>query len=143
MDDFWFGLGFLCSDMKFNVNVQKSATSVVGFRVNRSISFRSYIKQQQHKSENRFSFVNKVLESFDLPYDKKITKRSEVEKWMTMINHLKLESRLSDRVGYLRLKWVIENPPPYSPSTFEDFVDWIKALEVQSDIKEQRGLIDE
>lgn len=122
-DDFWFALGYLCSDIKFNFNMQKSATSVNGFKLLRSISFRSYIKQQQRESENGFSFLNEVLESFDLPYDKKITTRSEVEKWMTMISHLKLENRLYDRVGYLHLKWVIENPPP---SDYDEFTEWVK-----------------
>ena len=134
-DDFWFALGYLCSDMKFNFSMQKSATSVNGFKVLRSISFRSYIKQQHVKHENAFLFLNEVLTSFDLAYDKKITTGPDVRKWMTMISHLKLESRLADRVGYFHLKWVIENDPP---SDYEGFIEWVKIADKSlSHIKEQ------
>ena len=125
-DNFWFGLGFICADIQFNFSMQKSASSVNGFRILRSISFRSYKKQQQNKSENSFLFLNEVLEKFGLPYDEKITKTKEIEKWMTMISHFKLQDRLSDRQGYLNLKWVLENPPP---TGFESFVEWVKEVE--------------
>lgn len=122
-DNFWFGLGFLCSDMKFNFSLQKNASMVNGFRVLRSISFRSYKKQQQNKSENGFLFLNEVLEKFDLPYKAKLTRAGDVEKWMTMIAHFKLQDRLTDKRGYENLKWVLDNPPP---SKYEDFVKWVE-----------------
>tara|TARA_R100001163_G_scaffold9104_4_gene8799 strand:+ start:2777 stop:3178 length:402 start_codon:yes stop_codon:yes gene_type:complete len=125
-DNFWFGLGFICADIQFNFSMQKSASSVNGFRILRSISFRSYKKQQQNKNENAFLFLNEVLEKFGLPYDERITKTKEIEKWMTMISHFKLQDRLSDRQGYLNLKWVLENPPP---TGFESFVEWVKEVE--------------
>ena len=125
-DNFWFGLGFICADIQFNFSMQKSASSVNGFRILRSISFRSYKKQQQNKNENAFLFLNEVLEKFGLPYDERITKTKEIEKWMTIISHFKLQDRLSDRQGYLNLKWVLENPPP---TGFESFVEWVKEVE--------------
>ena len=134
-DNFWFGLGFLCADLKFNFSIQKSASSANGFRVLRSISFRSYIKQQQSKSENGFLFLNEVLEKFGLPFDERVTKQKDIEKWMTMIAHFKLEDRLLDRDGYLSLKWVLDNPPP---KEYETFVEWVKnADERLSHLKEQ------
>jgi hypothetical protein len=121
-DNFWFGLGFLCADLKFNFSIQKSASS-------------SHIKQQQSETENRFLFLNEVLERFDLPYREKMSRADEVNKWMTMIGHFKLEDRLVDKEGYLSLKWVIDNPPPRD---YEAFVEWVKkADERLSDIKEQ------
>ena len=134
-DNFWFGLGFLCADLKFNFSIQKSASSVNGFRVLRSISFRSYKKQQQSKNEDAFLFLNEVLERFDLPYREKMSKADEVNKWMTMIGHFKLEDRLVDNEGYLSLRWVIDNPPPRD---YEAFIEWVKKADNRlSDIKEQ------
>ena len=109
--------------MKFNFSLQKNASMVNGFRVLRSISFRSYKKQQQNKSENGFLFLNEVLEKFDLPYKAKLTRAGDVEKWMTMIAHFKLQDRLTDKRGYENLKWVLDNPPP---SKYEDFVRWVE-----------------
>ena len=134
-DNFWFGLGFLCADLKFNFSIQKNASSANGFRVLRSISFRSHIKQQQSETENRFLFLNEVLERFDLPYREKMSRADEVNKWMTMIGHFKLEDRLVDKEGYLSLKWVIDNPPPRD---YEAFVEWVKeADKTLSHLKEQ------
>ena len=134
-DNFWFGLGFLCADLKFNFSIQKSASSVNGFRVLRSISFRSYKKQQQSKNEDAFLFLNEVLERFDLPYREKMSKADEVNKWMTMIGHFKLEDRLVDKEGYLSLRWVIDNPPPRD---YEAFIEWVKKADNRlSDIMEQ------
>ena len=126
MDDFWFGLGFLCSDMRFNVSLQKSTSTINGFRVVLSISFTSYKKQQQNESENGFLFLNEVLEKFDLPYKARLTGKGDVSKWMTMIAHFKLEDRLTDRRGYDNLRWVLDNPPP---SGYEAFVEWVKTAD--------------
>ena len=140
-DDFWFGLGWLCSDMRFKFTMQKSASSVNGFRILRSISFNSYLKQQQAKSENIFFFLKEVLEKFGLPFQSKITNQKDLEKWMTMIKHFKLEERLADKQGYLQLKWVMDNPPP---SGYDSFVEWVKiADESLSLIMEQEVCYDE
>ena len=79
--------------------------------------------------------MNEVLERFDLPYREKMGKADEVNKWMTMIGHFKLEDRLVDKEGYLSLRWVIDNPPPRD---YEAFIEWVKKADNRlSDIKEQ------
>ena len=79
--------------------------------------------------------MNEVLERFDLPYREKMSRADEVNKWMTMIGHFKLEDRLVDKQGYLSLKWVIDNPPPRD---YEAFVEWVKkADKTLSHLKEQ------
>ena len=64
-----------------------------------------------------------------------MSRADEVNKWMTMIGHFKLEDRLVDKEGYLSLKWVIDNPPPRD---YEAFVEWVKkADKTLSHLKEQ------
>lgn len=129
MDSFSLGIGFLCSDLKFHVSVQKSATAACGYRVNRFIKWRSHIKQQQNSSENIFSVLDDVLGKFDLPFQQKYHDGRDVAKFMDFINDTGLDVYLSDHDGYLLMKWVLSNPPP---NNFEEFVDWAKEFEASA-----------
>jgi hypothetical protein len=138
MDDFWFGMGFFCSDVKFHVSVQKSATAKVGFRLNRFIKIPSLIKQHQENSKNIFFSVLPILEKFDLP-QKEIYRRGEdIEKVMTFIDHLGLDKYLSDREGYEKMVWVLANP---MPSNFAEFIDWAESFEDASRAHTNKGTI--
>ena len=112
MDSFSLGIGFLCSDLKFHVSVQKSATAACGYRINRFIRWRSHIKQQQNSSENMFSVLEAVLKKFDLPLQQKYHNGRDVVKFMDFINATGLDIYLSDHDGYLLMSWVIDNPLP-------------------------------
>lgn len=129
MDSFSLGIGFLCSDLKFHVSVQKSATAACGYRINRFIRWRSHIKQQQNSSENMFSVLEAVLKKFDLPLQQKYHNGRDVVKFMDFINDTGLDIYLSDHDGYLLMSWVIDNP---LPSNFEDFVRWAEEFEASA-----------
>tara|TARA_Y100000004_G_scaffold193453_1_gene256026 strand:+ start:2293 stop:2739 length:447 start_codon:yes stop_codon:yes gene_type:complete len=145
MDDFWFGMGFFCCDVKFHVSVQKSATARVGFRVNRFIRIPSLIKQHQKNSENMFFPILPILEEFDLPQEivgitcPGIYRRAEdIKKVMTFIDHLGLDKYLSDIEGYEKMKWILDNP---MPSNFDEFIVWAEAFENETRAHTNKGTI--
>lgn len=129
MDSFSLGIGFLCSDLKFHVSVQKSTTAACGYRVNRFIKWRSHIKQQQNSSENMSSVLESILVKFDLPLQQKYHNGRDVVKFMDFINDTGLDVYLSDYDGYSLMKWVLSNPPP---NNFEAFVAWAGEFEASA-----------
>lgn len=129
MDIFSLGIGFLCSDLKFHVSVQKSTTAACGYRINRFIRWRSLIKQQQKSPNNMFSVLDDVLGKFDLPLQQKYHDGGNVMKFMDFIEDIGLDKYLSDHDGYLLMKWILDNPPP---NNFEEFVEWAKEFEASA-----------
>ena len=128
MDEMAIGIGFLCSDVKFHVSVQKSATASCGYRINRFIKLRSHIKQQQKNTKNMFSVLSAILEKVDLPLQQKYTDGRDVRKLMTFIEESGMSEYLSDKEGFAIMRWVIDNPPP---SKFDEFVEWAKLYDEQ------------
>ena len=128
MDEMSIGIGFLCSDLKFHVSVQKSATAACGYRINRFVKLRSNIKQHQKNTKNMFSVLSAILEKVDLPLQQKYTDGRSVRKLMDFISESGMSNYLSDRDGFLMMEWVIDNPPP---STFDEFVEWAKLYDEQ------------
>jgi len=128
MDEMSIGIGFLCSDVKFHVSVQKSATAACGYRINRFIKLRSHIKQQQKNTKSMFSVLSAILEKVDLPLQQKYTDGRSVRKLMTFIQESGMSEYLSDKEGYATMRWVLDNPPP---SEFDEFVEWAKLYDEQ------------
>jgi len=128
MDEMSIGIGFLCSDVKFHVSVQKSATAACGYRINRFIKLRSDIKQQQENTKNMFSVLSAILEKVDLPLQQKYTDGRSVRKLMTFIQDSGMSDYLSDKKGFAIMRWVLDNPPP---SAFDEFVEWAKLYDEQ------------
>ena len=135
MDTFSLGIGFLCSDIKFHVSVQKSATAACGYRINRFIRWRSHIKQQQKNTKNMFSVLTDILDKLDLPLQQRYHNGKDVKKFMDFIETTGLDDYLSDRDGYLLMAWVLDNP---IPSNFEDFIAWAEDFEASA-YKDTKG----
>ena len=122
MNKWWFSLGVLAENLRFQTFIEKNASSPSSFRV------RKRVKLSKAKEGTLLNdILSHALREIGIDSKEYYNTNDEIEKWFLFIERLDADfdflSLIHDKDGFHTMQWVLDNPPP---SNFDGFVSWAK-----------------
>jgi len=125
MDKWWFSLGVLAENLRFQTFVEKNASSPSSYRVRKRIKL-----SKAKKGTLLNDIISNTLREIGIDSKEYYNTNEEIEKWFIFIERLDADfeflSLIHDVEGFQRLQWVLDNPPP---SNFEEFILWAETYD--------------
>ena len=129
---FGIGIGYMLGQLKFNTYVSKDSQAKVGYRVRRSVTWRT------EPPLHVLPYIQQVLDIGDfLAHEFNMdgfTSNREQLRLHLLLLHLNKEypilNAFADSIGYHMWTFVYDNPPP---NDYEMFLSWAEAYDAEQD----------
>tara|TARA_R100000353_G_scaffold175019_2_gene144280 strand:+ start:372 stop:812 length:441 start_codon:yes stop_codon:yes gene_type:complete len=126
---FGIGLGYMLGQLKFNTYVSKDSQAKVGYRVRRSVTWRT------EPSLHVIPYIQQVLDISDFVHDfwnQGFASNRAQLKLLLLLQRINKEypilNAFADSVGYHMWTFVHDNPPP---NDYEEFLSWAEAYDAE------------
>tara|TARA_Y100001937_G_scaffold17132_2_gene23645 strand:- start:8795 stop:9238 length:444 start_codon:yes stop_codon:yes gene_type:complete len=127
---FGIGLGYMLGQLKFNTYVSKDSEAKVGFRVRRSVTWRT------EPALHVIPYIKQVLDIGGLTYfvahEQGFTSNKAQLELRLLLQTINKEypilNAFADSVGYHMWTFVHDNPPP---NDYEEFLSWAEAYDAE------------
>ena len=130
MDRWWFSLGILSENLRFQTFMEKNASSPSSFRIRKRIKL-----SKAKESTPLHDILSHALRKVGIDTKEYYNTNEEIEKWFLFIERLDADfeflSLIHDKTGFHKMQWVLDNPPP---SNFDDFTSWARGYDDIYDI---------
>lgn len=129
---FGIGIGYMLGQLKFNTHVSKDSQAKVGYRVRRSVTWRT------EPSLHVLPYIQQVLDIGDFlahEFDMQgFTSNRTQERLHLLLQTLNKEypilNAFADSIGHHMWTFVYDNPPP---NDYEMFLSWAEAYDAEQD----------
>lgn len=127
---FGIGIGYMLGQLKFNTYVSKDSQAKVGYRVRRSVTWRT------EPALHVIPYIQQVLEigdflahEFDMQGFTSNRAQLKLRLLLQTINkEYPILNAFADSVGYHMWTFVYDNPPP---NDYEEFLSWAEAYDAE------------